>query len=84
MEQKIKRKSLYFVGTEQVEVREEVINKPGPGQLLVRSLVSAISSGTEQLVYKGQIPADMPLDETITALDGTFQYPFKYGYANVG
>ena len=84
MEQQITRQSLYFTDTRQVEVREEPVHKPGVRQLLVQSLVSAISSGTEQLVYKNQIPADMPLDETIAALNGTFQYPFKYGYANVG
>jgi threonine dehydrogenase-like Zn-dependent dehydrogenase len=36
------------------------------------------------LVYRGQAPADMPLDDSLPALDGTFQYPFKYGYSSVG
>ena len=84
MGQQIIRQSLYFIDTRQVEIREEQVGKPGKGQLLVRSLVSAISPGTEQLVYKNQLPTDIPLDETITELGGVFQYPFKYGYANVG
>ena len=51
---------------------------------MVRSLVSAISAGTEQLIYRGHVADDMPLDETIADLAGNFTYPFKYGYAVVG
>lgn len=36
------------------------------------------------LVYRGQMPADMAVDETIAALPGTFRYPLPYGYAAVG
>jgi threonine dehydrogenase-like Zn-dependent dehydrogenase len=35
-------------------------------------------------VYRGEIPADLPLDDTIDALGGNFSYPFPYGYACVG
>jgi len=36
------------------------------------------------LVYRGQVPAGMPLDSTIADLAGAFAYPLKYGYAAVG
>jgi threonine dehydrogenase-like Zn-dependent dehydrogenase len=36
------------------------------------------------LVYRGQAPGDMAVDETITALGGTFSFPIKFGYAAVG
>jgi threonine dehydrogenase-like Zn-dependent dehydrogenase len=36
------------------------------------------------LAYRGQLDPDMPLDETIGALGGTFRYPFRYGYSAVG
>jgi len=45
---------------------------------------SGISGGTERLVYRGEVPADLALDDTIDALGGTFSYPFAYGYACVG
>jgi len=39
---------------------------------------------TERLVYRGEVPAELALDDTIDALGGTFSYPFTYGYACVG
>ena len=78
------RKTLYFTAPGQVELRKESLPAPAPDQVLVESLCSAISSGTEMLVYRGQFPRDMPVDESIPALSGQFQYPFCYGYACVG
>ncbi len=46
--------------------------------------VSAISAGTEMLIYRGQAPADLPADSTIAALSGTLAYPLPYGYSIVG
>jgi threonine dehydrogenase-like Zn-dependent dehydrogenase len=67
-----------------VEIRELPTPRPAAGEVLVRTLCSGISGGTERLVYRGEIPADMALDDTIGALGGTFCYPFAYGYACVG
>jgi 2-desacetyl-2-hydroxyethyl bacteriochlorophyllide A dehydrogenase len=77
-------RSLWFVSPGSVEVREEPLAAPGPGEVLVQSVVSAISPGTEMLVYRGQVPADMALDASIPGLTDTFSYPVKYGYATVG
>jgi 2-desacetyl-2-hydroxyethyl bacteriochlorophyllide A dehydrogenase len=78
------RQSLYFVQPHQVELRTEAIAAPKAGQMIVQSLISAISPGTELLIYRGQVPESMPLDETLADLDGSFKFPFKYGYAVVG
>jgi 2-desacetyl-2-hydroxyethyl bacteriochlorophyllide A dehydrogenase len=80
----MRRQSLYFVGPGAVEVREERQPEPAPGQVLVQTLLSAISPGTELLFYRGQVPEAMGLDATIAALPGTCSYPLKYGYAAVG
>jgi alcohol dehydrogenase len=80
----MRRRTLYFAAPGRVEAREEACEAPGPGQVLVRALVSAISAGTEMLVYRGQVPEEMAADETIAALAGRFAYPLKYGYALVG
>jgi len=78
------RKTVYFTAPGQVELREESMPAPAPEQVLVKTICSAISPGTEMLVYRGQFPRDLPVDESIPALSGQFQYPFCYGYACVG
>lgn len=80
----MERLSLYFTAPHQLEIREETVAPPAPDQVLVQSILSAISPGTEMLVYRGQVPAGMAVDDTIGALPGTFGYPLKYGYAIVG
>jgi threonine dehydrogenase-like Zn-dependent dehydrogenase len=67
-----------------VEIRELPAPRPAAGEVLVRTTRSGISGGTERLVYRGEVPADFALDDTIDALTGTFSYPFAYGYACVG
>src|SRR4030095_16207934 len=57
---------------------------PAADQVMVQTLVSAISPGTELLFYRGQAPTDLPVDETIAALAGMVGFPLKYGYAAVG
>lgn len=76
---------LLFAAPRRIAVVEEALEAPSPGQALVRTLTSAISAGSELLAFRGQLPADTPLDETLGALGGaTFNYPFPYGYACVG
>lgn len=78
------RHSLYFTAPVTAELRAEDLPPPGPGQVLVATILSAISPGTELLVYRGQTPVEMAVDETIAALGGTFGFPLKFGYAAVG
>jgi 2-desacetyl-2-hydroxyethyl bacteriochlorophyllide A dehydrogenase len=80
----MKSASLFFTAPCQVEVRQELLPDPGPDQVWAQTLLSAISPGTETLIYRGQFPAEMPVDASISALPGTFRYPLKYGYSAVG
>lgn len=80
----MKKQSLYFTAPGAVEVRDEQIAEPDPNQVLVRTVLSAISSGTEMLLYRGQFPEQLTLDETIETLSGATTYPLKYGYSAVG
>jgi 2-desacetyl-2-hydroxyethyl bacteriochlorophyllide A dehydrogenase len=77
------RKVLYFTAPYRLEVRHERLPAPAPDQVLVQTVLSAISPGTEMLVYRGQFP-DLAVDASINALDGKFSYPLSYGYACVG
>lgn len=76
--------ALFFTGERTVSVREIPIPEPSPGEVLVRTERSAISPGTELLVYRDEVPTEMSADETIDTLDGTFSYPLQYGYSTVG
>jgi 2-desacetyl-2-hydroxyethyl bacteriochlorophyllide A dehydrogenase len=80
----ILRKSLYHLSPGVVEIRDEPVPAPGPGQVLVQTCLSAISSGTEMLLYHGQFPEGITLDENIPSLSGGVEYPLMYGYAQVG
>jgi threonine dehydrogenase-like Zn-dependent dehydrogenase len=77
-------RALFHTAPRCVEIRELPAPRPAVGEVLVRTTRSGISGGTERLVYRGEVPADFALDDTIDALTGTFSYPFAYGYACVG
>ena len=53
-------------------------------QVLVRSLYSGISRGTESLVFRGQVPRSQFQTMRAPFQDGEFPAPVKYGYMNVG
>lgn len=80
----MKRKTLTFTAPGQVEVLEETLPDPGAHDVLVETVCSAISSGTEMLVYQGRFPRDLETDSAISGLRGGFRYPLAYGYACVG
>ena len=80
----MKRKTLYFTAPHQVELREESLPAPGADEVLVETTCSAISAGTEMLIYHGHFPRDLEADSTISSLRGGFKYPLAYGYACVG
>jgi 2-desacetyl-2-hydroxyethyl bacteriochlorophyllide A dehydrogenase len=77
-------RSLYFAGPRTVRIEREPIPDPDPEEVLVEARVSAVSSGTELLIYRGEMPRNLPADESIDALAGELTYPLKYGYATVG
>ena len=79
-----KARAVHFVAPRRVELREVDLPDPSEGRILVATEWSGISSGTELLAYRGEVDPDLPLDETLGALAGTFAYPFRYGYSAVG
>jgi threonine dehydrogenase-like Zn-dependent dehydrogenase len=60
------------------EIRSETLPEPGPGDVVVRTLYSGVSRGTETLAFRGAVPPRAPFQE------GEFPGPVKYGYLNVG
>ncbi|MFA6687270.1 MAG: zinc-binding dehydrogenase [Desulfuromonas sp.] len=81
----IKSQQLWFTAPYTLEFREQELPEPGPDEILVRTLCSGISAGTEMLAYRGQLPTGQPLDANIELMHTqSTAYPFQYGYANVG
>jgi NADPH:quinone reductase-like Zn-dependent oxidoreductase len=68
----------------QAEIRPARLGLAGAGEVRVRTLHSAISRGTELLVFRGQVPASEYERMRAPFQEGDFPGPVKYGYANVG
>jgi NADPH:quinone reductase-like Zn-dependent oxidoreductase len=66
------------------EIRPAAVGDPGPGEVLVRSLRSGVSRGTEALVFRGGVPADQHATMRAPFQEGDFPGPVKYGYLSVG
>ncbi|GHF98183.1 MULTISPECIES: zinc-dependent alcohol dehydrogenase [Amycolatopsis] len=66
------------------ELREERLPAPGPDDVLVRTLYSGVSRGTETLVFRGGVPASQHDVMRAPFQEGEFPGPVKYGYLNVG
>jgi len=80
----MKRHYLEFIAPGKVEIKVSNAPEPAAGEVLVQTHFSAISPGTEMLVYRGEWPEGVSVDSTIGALAGTFSYPLAYGYCTVG
>jgi threonine dehydrogenase-like Zn-dependent dehydrogenase len=68
----------------QGEIFEQELVEPGAAEVLVRTLFSGISRGTESLVFQGQVPPSQYSAMRAPFQEGDFPGPVKYGYASVG
>jgi len=66
------------------EIRQVTLPEPGRGEVLVRTLRSGVSRGTETLVFRGAVPRDQYAAMRAPFQEGDFPAPVKYGYLNVG
>jgi threonine dehydrogenase-like Zn-dependent dehydrogenase len=66
------------------EIRAARLPEPGPADVVVRTVRSAISRGTELLVYRGGVPPAEHTRMRAPFQEGEFPGPVKYGYLNVG
>jgi len=62
----------------------ETLPPVGADDLLIRTRFSAISKGTEVLVFHGAVPVSEYERMKAPFQEGTFDGPVKYGYCNVG
>jgi NADPH:quinone reductase-like Zn-dependent oxidoreductase len=66
------------------EIRPVTLREPGPDDVLVRTLFSGVSRGTETLVFGGRVPPGQYDAMRAPFQEGNFPAPVKYGYLNVG
>jgi NADPH:quinone reductase-like Zn-dependent oxidoreductase len=66
------------------EIRSSRLADPGPDDVVVRTLHSGISRGTETLVFRGEVPASQREAMRAPFQEGDFPGPLRYGYLNVG
>jgi hypothetical protein len=76
--------SLWFEGGRRVVVRGENLPPPASGEVLLRSVVGAISPGTEMLFYRGDLENGAVVDTTLEGFRRPLSFPLRYGYATVG
>jgi NADPH:quinone reductase-like Zn-dependent oxidoreductase len=77
-------RAFWVVAPGRGEIRTQPLRSLAPGELLIRSLVSAISRGTEGLVFRGEVPESERRRMRCPFQEGEFPAPVKYGYAVVG
>ncbi len=66
------------------EIRPVTLPDPGPSDVLVRTLHSGVSRGTETTVFGGHVPRSQYAAMRAPFQEGEFPGPVKYGYLNVG
>ena len=66
------------------EIRPVDLPEPGRDDVVVRTVRSGVSRGTEMLVFRGGVPPDQYTAMRAPFQEGDFPGPVKYGYLNVG
>ncbi len=68
----------------QGEIRDVPLAPRRDGDVVVRTLYTGVSRGTESLVFAGRVPESERQRMRAPFQDGEFSGPVKYGYINVG
>ena len=66
------------------EIRPVTLPEPRDDEVMVRTLRSGVSRGSETLVFRGGVPPGQYAAMRAPFQEGEFPGPVKYGYLNVG
>ncbi len=77
-------RAYWIVAPGHSEICDIELPEPGASEVVVHTLYSGISRGTETLVFRGGVPADQYETMQAPFQQGNFPGPVKYGYLNVG
>lgn len=76
--------ALWYVAPGRAEIRPQLLGAMDGTNVRVRSLFSAVSRGTERLIFSGRVPPSEFERMRAPFMEGSFPFPVKYGYAAVG
>ncbi len=76
--------ALWYTAPGKAELRQTALPASNSSQVLVKTLFSGLSRGTERLVFEGKVPASEYERMRLPTQEGEFSFPVKYGYAAVG
>jgi 2-desacetyl-2-hydroxyethyl bacteriochlorophyllide A dehydrogenase len=77
-------RAFWLASPGRAEIRDVTLSAPTEGEVLVRTLYSGVSRGTETLVFRGGVPDNQHASMRAPFQDGDFPAPVKYGYLSVG
>lgn len=77
-------RALWYTEKMQCEIKPAAAKRPQGGEVLVDTLFSGVSRGTEGLVFRGEVPQSEWHRMRAPFQTGDFPFPVKYGYAAVG
>lgn len=77
-------RAFWIAAPERGEIRPAALRARAADEVVVRTMFSGISRGTESLVFHGRVPASERERMRAPFQEGDFPAPVKYGYACVG
>lgn len=77
-------RALWYLAPGSVEIRAAALPARGADDILVRTQFSAVSRGTERLVFGGLFDPSHGALMRAPLQEGDFPFPVKYGYCAVG
>ncbi len=77
--------AFWLTGKGRCALKRETLPNPGGEEwCVVRTMFSAVSTGTERLVARGKVPLALRKEMRCPYMGGRFPFPVKYGYSLVG
>ena len=77
-------RALWYVAPGEAELRRETETRPRGDAVRVTTCWTALSRGTERLVFQGDVPPEVAERMRAPAQGGSFPFPVRYGYCAVG
>ena len=81
---KINTQSFWIKKKNDSYIKNHIINPPNRKELLIKTVYSGISYGTEKIVYTGSVPTSQKELMRCPYQEGSFGSDVKYGYMNIG
>tara|TARA_Y100000748_G_scaffold240805_1_gene204986 strand:- start:171 stop:1154 length:984 start_codon:yes stop_codon:yes gene_type:complete len=81
---KLQTESFWIRKKNDSHIKKHTISLPEKNEVLIKTIYSGISYGTEKVVYMGKVPKSQKFLMRCPYQDGEFGSNVKYGYMNVG